>query len=1099
MTTAKKAAAKAQKAVARNKAAHPLHVYASAVRAIHQTGKGTAETSYYPALNGLFDALGNEMTPKLQPVSQLSDPTVDDRFLPDFGLIEKQSQALVLPVEVKPADVKLERVASAARTADYARNYGGGLVLITNLWQFALARIVDGNLVEDVSRRVTIADSATDLLDGKLIEDIDLARTWSDLRMLLIDGGVPRGSIKTPKQVAGLLAYHARNMRDAIEAAGNPDEMLLTLRTALSEGLQIDLEGEHLVPTVVQTLVYGAFAAWLETDDLEHFGWMQSSYRLTVPVFAEILHQALRPQLLKQCDLTPHLQNVERVLRWTDRDAFTVAFDGAAIQYFYEPFLSEFDAVLRQDLGVWYTPREIADYQVARAHHHLVEELGIAEGLADRNVYLLDPAAGTGTYLIAACDFLVKYHIDNGEPQSVAAQRALEALLARFIGFEVLPAAFIICHLHLTRHLHQLGTNPGPNRLRVYLTNSLTGWKKDAGAQGFTLFPELEEELRDAAVAKQSDPVLVVLGNPPWFGYSTATTEEEREMMAEWSRESFATWNLRKHRLNDLYVRFWRVAIHRIVTLTQHGVVSFITNRKWIGGRSYPAMRATLVKEFDGIWVDDLHGGTHDRSTAIDQSIFTTAIAEGITVGTAVVTAVRTKSHSSDGLVHLADYRGTASEKRQSLISRYPAGLNDGYTTVTATKETRYRFTVAPTGDYPALDEYFAYFNSGVQPVRDEAVIAIDRTTLHKRMQDYYDSDLDFDKLLAAHPGFGVSRARYRPEEVRKALARIGAVFEDSRLVRYHFRPFDLRWMYWETEKRLLNESRRELYPYWRAVDGQISLVAAQTPRRVTGIRPLPSRAIASFESVDPNARVFPLYRPDIDKLQEETGKIFDTAAGSGATSVLPAWVKRTASVLNCDEKTAGESVFFALVAITNSPTWLDEQPVESDDFAQVPLPSSATALASAADLGRQLTDLFDPDTPVVGVTHGKIREDLREIATFDLVTGTVGLAGRHAVNAGTRSGESVLWSADKGWHNIPDEVWSFSIGGFQVLPKWLSYRTNTGVSEVDRELFRILCRRIAAIRSLENSCDDIYREAQINMLMPDDETDALPQPAEPA
>src|SRR5699024_9804141 len=130
--------------------------------------------------------------------------------------------------------------------------------------------------------------------------------------------------------------------------------------------------GEHTAPTVVQTLVYGTFAGWLETEDPAGFNWMQSAFRTNVPVFAEILHAALRPSLLRRCNLLEHLENVGRVLRWTDRTAFEAAFDGDAIQYFYEPFLAAFDPVLREDLGIWYTPREIGDYQVARVHHHLV-------------------------------------------------------------------------------------------------------------------------------------------------------------------------------------------------------------------------------------------------------------------------------------------------------------------------------------------------------------------------------------------------------------------------------------------------------------------------------------------------------------------------------------------------------------------------------------------------------------------------------------------------------------------------------------------------------------------------------------------------------
>src|SRR5690606_28178919 len=99
---------------------------------------------------------------------------------------------------------------------------------------------------------------------------------------------------------------HAKRMRDEVNAAGDPDVMFATLRRALSDGLQIDLTGEHTAPTVVQTLVYGTFAGWLETDDPAGFNWMQSAFRSGVPVFAEILHAALRPSLLRKCNLLPH-------------------------------------------------------------------------------------------------------------------------------------------------------------------------------------------------------------------------------------------------------------------------------------------------------------------------------------------------------------------------------------------------------------------------------------------------------------------------------------------------------------------------------------------------------------------------------------------------------------------------------------------------------------------------------------------------------------------------------------------------------------------------------------------------------------------------
>jgi predicted helicase len=176
----------------------------------------------------------------------------------------------------------------------------------------------------------------------------------------------------------------------------------------------------------------------------------------------------------------------------------------------------------------------------------------------------------------------------------------------------------------------------------MYLTNALTGWDTDSAPNGETLFPELVEELRSAATVKRTEPILVVIGNPPYEGYSTAETAEERRMLTPWTGPLWSEWGVRKHRLNDLYVRFWRVALERIVQLTGRGVISFITNRKWLAGRSYPAMRENVVTSFQVVRVDDLHGAADDVTHPGDQSIFSTTVATGIKRGTAIVTAVRT-------------------------------------------------------------------------------------------------------------------------------------------------------------------------------------------------------------------------------------------------------------------------------------------------------------------------------------------------------------------------------------------------------------------------------------------------------------------------
>jgi hypothetical protein len=1054
--------------------------YLREVRRLRGSGAATAEQSYYPAVHTLLNAAAAAGTVRR---GVLAHPAGLDGSFPDVAIYEPVANVLVLPVEVKPSSGTIDALLRSRQAETYAQVFGGGTVLVTNLWQWALARVDStGRLREE--RRVRLVESESDL-DSRT--PTPLPNALADLALLIESGSNVRGNYSKPYTVAKLLAYHAANMRDAINAAGKPTQLLSTIREALARGLNIELSDEALAPTVVQTLVYGQFAAWLGVEDPHHYDWMQASYRLHVPVFAEILHEALRPALVRRCDLTAHLDAVARVLRWTDRDSFETAFDGDAIQYFYEPFLEKFDRDLRDALGVWYTPPAIAAYQVARSNFHLVHDLGIADGLADPAAYTLDPAVGTGTYLIEVCKHIYQHHKANGEPDRIAAERTRDAVVSRLVGFEILPAAFIICHLHVARFLARIGAPLGPDdRARIYLTNSLTGWDKDKSPEGFTLFPELESELRDAATAKHIDPMLVVLGNPPYQGYSTAESDEEKAMLQPWAAALSTTWGLRKHRLNDLYVRFWRVAIERIVNLTDRGVVSFISNRKWLGGRSYPSMRQEVTEKFNDIWIDDLHGDVHDRTHPGDESAFKTAMAPGIRVGTAIVTAVRHAPPAGVAVAHVRDYRGSAELKRHRLAIRAERKLfTSGYSQVALTQAGRFRFVSDLAADYPALDEYLSFFVSGVQPVRDDAVLDSDRAALHARMRDFFDASITTADLAARHAGFGVTRKRFDLDRTRSRLLERSR-FDEKKIVRYLFRPMDTRYLYWETEAKLLNEPRRVLFPYWRNVPDQICLVCAQTSRRSGAARPSAGTAVAAFAAADPDARVFPLYNPKTHLLGEESGELqLETEEDAPPTTVAAEWVAAVRHALpKLDDKAAGETIFYAVLAVMHSPDWLATLPVDLDDFPQLPVPADPTALAGAAATGRRLAALLDPDHEVDGVTQGLLRPELADIAVPSAAQGTVPiLYGSASRQAGRFENGTVYWSQTGCWSNVPDDVWHFSIGGFQVLPKWLSYRMG-GLTAADRTTFRKLAQRIKAILDLAPECDEAYAAAEADPLL---------------
>ncbi len=1032
-----------------------LSDYLDACRRTH-ANPHTTERSYYSALEALFDACSDDA------ISAHGELALAGGDRPDLGIYE--SGAPVLLVEVKLPDVP----ADALLRLEQARRYAdalGGWVLATNLNDFVLGRVVEGELAE--VRRVRLCDGDP-FAEPPPRPTADAERR---LRDLLAAGCAERRAIREPSEVARLLAAHARALVDALPHGG-----LESVRKGFRDWLKADLDDEFLVPTTVQAIVYGMFATWLESDDPGAFEWRDTPGELSVDVIAEIVHAALPPAVVREGSVKLLLEGVAGVLRRVERNALAEAFDDRAIEYFYEPFLAEFDSALRDTLGVWYTPPEIAAYQVARADHHLKTDLGISAGLADDSVIVLDPAAGTGTYLAAVYDYLHGAFMKQGHSPSEAAQLLREAARTRLVGFEILPAALLISDLHLRRLLrrHNVPLASG-ERPAVYLTNSLSGWF-DADDPNQMALPgaTARKEVETANRYKRDERVLVVLGNPPWQGYSSAESADEEQLVHPWTNPLTSEWGVKKHRLNDLYVRFWAAAALRITRFTGTGVVSFISNRKWLAGKSYPAMRADLLAGFDRIAVDDLGGDSRGAGGGSgDESVFKTATAPGVQVGVAIVTAVRLPEgagHDNDPASTSITHRivaGSATGKRARLSGFRKDRIDDGMAPWETSRRARWKLGgEIGTDDWPGIDEYFRWQNSGVQPVRDPAVTDYDQDALRGRMDDYFTPDIPWDELVAEHPAFGVELSGYNGGAVReKLLKRYGERglrgHEPLRLVRCLWRPLDARWLYWEPEHRLLNRPRPQLIPYWN-VPGQVALVSTVTRSREGAARPLVSTVVPTFSAMAPSARALPLRSPDGPNVAED-------------------WIRaaRNAGVPGDDDAVA-EAVFHALCGVAASDAWLASQPVEYDDFPTVPLPADAATLAAAAETGRRYAALVDPCVEVDGVTRGTLRESLRGIAEADACDADPVLEYGTANSLGGRTaGDDLLWGPTGGWRNMGGTAsGAFTLGGYNPIRKHLSYFVGERLMFDDRRRVTAMARRIAALRELAREADAHFHAA---------------------
>ncbi len=1085
-----------------------VETYLSDLRRIRASGGATAEISSYGPLENLLNAIGDGLRPKVFCVGQLKDQGAGH---PDFGLYASQGRTRGgranvgdLPehgvVEVKPPEDDAWLTAQGGQVSRYWARYR--LVLVTNFRDFVLVgEDADGNAARLESFR--LAADAEDF-DRQLEKPRALAgRVGVGLGEYLRRVLSHRARLAEPRDLAELLASHARDALARVEAeAEDSASPLATVRTALEEALGVQFKGERgarfFRSTLVQTLFYGVFSAWVlwarqTPAPTGTFDWRTAVWHLRAPVLRALFQQLSDPGRLQPLGLVEVLDWTAAALNRVEREAFFARFnEGEAVTYFYEPFLQAFDPALRKQLGVWYTPPEVVRYMVARVDKALKDDLGIAEGLAADNVYVLDPCCGTGAYLAET----LRRIAENLEGQGLGAltgARVKQAATERVFGFEIMPAPFVVAHLQVGLTMQDLDAplaEDGAERAGIFLTNALTGWEPQK--QKLLAIPELAEERDRAEEVKQKKPILVILGNPPYNGFAGVAIDEEQDLL-----DAFRTASRVElpdtRALHDLYVRFFRMAERRITEKTGQGVVCFISNFSWLDGRSFAGMRERFLDAFDAVRIDSLNGDKYRTGKVApdgspDPSVFSTPDDPvGIQVGTAITTLVRRRAHDPAKRVQFRNLWGQA--KLATLAKS--AGSEPGVLYDSIEPSLPLGLPFAPTAvsrdwfDWPSLPELLPVNFSGVNTNRDDFLVDTDIDRLRGRVVDYFNPSTSHSKLARLHPSALRPRARYDPEKVREALLARGGPTE-SGFIRYTYRPFDTRWLYWEADTKLLNEKRPDYRP--QVFDGNLWLSSAPHLRKnADEPQACVTREMACLHLIERGANLFPAW------LCEDGLGINRSGA---RRPNLSATARRYLDRLNLTV----EDLFHHLLAVLHDPAYLHANAgALRMEWPRIPLPhwselsartgtgendvtakvdEASRTLASSLARGRELAALLDSETPVPGVTAGQLRPEIAAIAVpatthghnmfgddFGLTAGWGHFGSGQAVMPGqgraverayTGSERSALGAAldtlgdttydihlndNAYWRNVPSAVWNYRLGGYQVLKKWLSYR----------------------------------------------------------
>lgn len=605
--------------------------YLTRMAEIRSTGGATKETSYYSALENLLNELGNFINPKVICNGQLRNQGAGH---PDFGLYSKQQCSKGEPkpgqlpergvIEVKPLADKSWQTVKSDQATKYFNHYK--LVLVTNYREFRLIGEDDSgkpierefySLADDETSFWTLAANPTKAAKDKGTNFAEFLR-----RVMMTAAPLSR-----PEDIAWFLASYARDALATLEA--QDATALAPLRNALETALGIKFEGEkgeHFFrSTLVQTLFYGVFSAWVlwaKGSPTGKFDWKTAGFYLTVPMIQSLFEEIAKPTRLKPLGIMTLLDRTAEALNRVDRSTFFKTFDtGQAVQHFYEPFLEEFDPELRKQMGVWYTPPEIVRYMVERVDTVLRTELGIADGLADKNVYVLDPCCGTGAFVVEVLRSIERTLQASRGADPLIGEDVKEAAQKRVFGFEIMSAPFVIAHWQIGNLLAGLNAALDPaksERPAVYLTNALTGWAPPDGAKAtLPMFPELEAERDQAENVKQNVPILVVIGNPPYNAYAGTSPEEENGLVEPYKDGLISKWGIKKFNLDELYVRFFRIAERRIAD-TGRGIISYISNYSYTTEPSFVVMRQHMLQSFDKFWIENMHGDRNKTEYAPD-------------------------------------------------------------------------------------------------------------------------------------------------------------------------------------------------------------------------------------------------------------------------------------------------------------------------------------------------------------------------------------------------------------------------------------------------------------------------------------------------
>ncbi len=992
-------------------------------------------------------------------VQVILQPQHQEYGVPDFQV--QQGHAIVGWAEAKTLGGTLNH------NTKQIRQYRSALhnLIFTNFLTFRL--FIHGELHGEVELTGSTEGVATAIAVAAL----------SELLNLFFQESIP--AVESASQLADVLALRARFLRLAV-ANGLTLAPVQALRNAYTQYLFPGISDEDFADLVAQTIVYTLFAAWSQAD-AGQFTLATAAAQLppNIPLLQNLFALTVSNPALANTPIGLQVGGVAGLLAATNPNVLLSSPDETVqadvgqdpVMYFYQPFLHAYSERTAKARGVYYTPIPAVAAIVRIANSITTEVYDRELGLAGPNVFVLDPATGTGTFLVQVGRQIVN-NINAAGDSDLLTQYLEQRFANNTFGFEFLAAPYTIAHLKLARFLHNECGLPHGERFKVYLTNTLQ--TPQFAAPALPLLEALAEENQAAANIKTAQPLLVILGNPPWSGHSENLHVNLNGMDAvepfKWCdgrRVDQTKW------VNNDYVKFIRWSQWRL-TESEHisgdarnGVVVLITDNSYLTSPSFRGMRRHLLTQFDRIHIINLHGNIRSGAVgAADQNVFD--ILQGVCIGVFIRggQAGHEQAQAQPETHEAAPHSAFLSFALPTSDDEAPP--NDA---LHALSSAPIRASLTYTSCGPGTRAMKYGWLNGLTWQDSQA-----GELLTPQAPFYFFAPFETDSEYSSWPSvtdclpFFNMCVTTGDDEARVFLseAELRSCSPDASNIReYLYRPFDLRRIDFSTDQ--LARARVEMMEqFYRPNVGL--LVVGQTRRRAAYDYSFVTTTITdkSCLSTEANCSVFPLRRYLTPEFQA-------ALPVDGAPSGQPIQVSNVRPELlgelahSYGVSVTDEQVFYYIYAVLNSEGYLSryEQQLRVE-FPHIPFARQRRHFEAMAIAGRGLADA----QLGIGVaaSHfpfsaaGNSRIDFTSALFIDQQG--IQINGTGAIFGG-----------------ITPEMWNYRVGANQPLRDWLRSRNGHSLvlevtspaEQVSIDEYRTIARKIAAAIPAHAAIDDAW------------------------